>query len=163
MTPNVLYVMIGIPGSGKTTIAKNSVGCVHISRDEIRFSLLSESDNYFKKENQVYKTFIKQINDNLAAGKNVIADATHINQKSRNKLFHNLHIDRSKTIVIAIYVNTPLDICLERNDTRKGGRTFVPPHEIHNMYIRREPPTYNEPFDYIYTFNGKDMKLLERK
>ena len=23
--------------------------------------------------------------------------------------------------------------------------------------------TYNEPFDYIYTFNGKDMKLLERK
>ena len=163
MTPNVLYVMIGIPGSGKTTIAKNSVGCVHISRDEIRFSLLSESDNYFKKENQVYKTFIKQINDNLAAGKNVIADATHINQKSRNKLFHNLHIDRSKTIVIAIYVNTPLDICLERNETRKGGRTFVPPHEIHNMYTRLEPPTYNEPFDYIYTFNGKNMKLLERK
>jgi predicted kinase len=166
MGKNKLYIMIGIPGSGKTTYAKYGImneDTIHISRDEIRFSLLSDTDNYFAKEKQVYKEFIKQINDNLQKGYNVIADATHLNRKSRNALFHNLHIDRTKVTVIGVYINTPLETCLERNETRKGGRTFVPPHEVHNMYLRTEPPTYNEPFDYIYTFDGKTIKLLERR
>ena len=44
MNKNILYIMIGAPGSGKTTIAKNTCSAqdntIHISRDEIRFSLL---------------------------------------------------------------------------------------------------------------------------
>lgn len=162
---STLYVMIGIPGSGKTTIAKNTaenINALHISRDEIRFSLLTDKDNYFAKENQVYKEFTKQIREGLAAGHTVIADATHLNQKSRYKLFHNIHLNPSETTVIGIYMRVPLETCLERNETRKGGRTYVPPHEIHNMYTHLQPPTYIEPFNYIYTFNGKDMRLLER-
>ena len=166
MEKNKLYIMIGIPGSGKSTYAKYAImndNTIHISRDGIRFAFLSDTDNYFAKEKQVYKEFIRQINENLKEGYNVIADATHLNRKSRNALFHNLHIDRTKVTVIGVYMNTPLETCLERNETRKGGRTFVPPHEVHNMYLRTEPPTYNEPFDYIYTFDGKTIKLLERK
>jgi len=166
MEKNKLYIMIGIPGSGKSTYAKYAImndNTIHISRDGIRFALLSDTDNYFAKEKQVYKEFIKQINENLKEGYNVIADATHLNRKSRNALFHNLHIDRTKVTVIGVYMNTPLETCLERNETRKGGRTFVPPHEVHNMYLRMEPPTYNEPFDYIYTFDGKSINLLERR
>jgi len=161
---NILYVFMGIPGSGKTTLAKkNLLGITHVSRDNIRFSLIDKKDNYFSKEKQVYKEFIRQINENIAEGKDVIADATHLNLKSRYKLFHALHIDRTKTIIIGIYFKIPLEICLSRNDTRKGTLAYVPPHEIHNMYTRLEPPTYNEPFDYIYTFDGINMNLLERK
>lgn len=167
MKKNKLYIMVGIPGSGKSTYARyiimNNENTCWISRDGIRLSLLTVNDNYFAKENQVYKNFVLQINNELKAGRDVIADATHINSKSRYKLFNKLHIDRTKTTVIGIYMNLPLETCLERNKIRKGNRAIVPPHEIHNMYLRMEPPTYNEPFDYIYTFDGKEMKLLERR
>ena len=160
---STLYVMIGAPGSGKTTLAKANAehtGAVHISRDEVRFSLITDKDNYFAKENQVYKTFTKLISDNLAAGHTVIADATHLNKKSRYKLFHNIHYNPLETTVIGIYMDIPLETCLERNDTRKGGRTFVPPHDLYNMYEHLQPPTYDEPFDYIYIFDGEKMTLM---
>ena len=163
---STLYVMMGIPGSGKTTIAKNTAknnDALHVSRDEIRFSLLTDKDNYFAKENQVYREFVKRIREGLAAGHTVIADATHLNQKSRYKLFHNIHINPADTMVIGMYMNIPLETCLERNETRKGGRTYVPPHEIYNMFAHLQPPSYEEPFDYIFIFNGEEMKLIERK
>jgi len=167
MNKNYLYIMIGVPGSGKSTYAQflltNKDNTDWVSRDKIRFDLLTEKDSYFAKENQVYKNFISQINTGLRMGHNVIADATHLNPKSRYKLFNKLHIDRTKTIVIGIYMNLPLETCLKHNEKRKGNRTYVLPHEIHNMYIRLEPPTYNEPFDYIYTFNGESINLLERR
>ena len=169
----ILFVMVGVPGSGKSTTSKwlkkeyEEAGTKvrYVSRDEIRFRLIEgiSQANYFSKEKEVYNEFIAEIKDGLENADVVIADATHLNRKSRNALFHNLHIDRTKVTVIGVYINTPLETCLERNETRKGGRTFVPPHEVHNMYLRMEPPTYNEPFDYIYTFNGKTINLLERR
>ena len=47
--------MVGIPGSGKSTWAKarckNNPHAAYISRDEIRFSLLKDEEEYFAKEN----------------------------------------------------------------------------------------------------------------
>lgn len=161
MNKNILYIMIGAPGSGKTTIAKNTCSAqnntIHISRDEIRFSLLQNKDNYFSKERETYKEFTQQISKNLATGYNVIADATHLNKKSRYHLFHNIHYDRSKTTVVGIYMKIPLEMCLEHNEKRKGTPTYVPPHDLYNMYEHLQPPNYNEPFDYIYIYDGKDM------
>ena len=58
-----LMVMVGIPGSGKSTFAKhysedaNNMPIVWISRDEVRYSLISEKDEYFAKEKDVFKVF----------------------------------------------------------------------------------------------------------
>lgn len=159
---NNLFIMIGVPGSGKTTFAEAQPKKIHISRDTIRFSLLNEHDNYFAKEKEVYKTFINKINLHINDGEDVIADATHLNPKSRYKLLNQLHIDRNKTNIIAIYVNTPIKTCLERNNLRKGTKTYVPPNEIYNMYARLEPPTYNEPFDMIFTYIDDQLIPLKR-
>ena len=59
-----LYLMCGIPGSGKSTYAKTNKDlkyCKYISRDDIRYSLLKDEDDYFSKEKQVFRTFIAQI------------------------------------------------------------------------------------------------------
>ena len=83
-----LYLMVGVPGSGESTYAKNILkdGDIYISRDEIRYSLLTEEDDYFAKENEVIKTFIDNIDKSLVNKEycgDVYADATHLSPKSR--------------------------------------------------------------------------------
>ena len=57
-----VYLISGIPASGKSTYIRNNLISsdkdVHISRDMIRFSLLNEDDNYFDKETKLKGYFI---------------------------------------------------------------------------------------------------------
>ena len=50
-----LYLMIGIPGSGKSTWARNRKDGIIVSRDAIRCSFLKDGENYFSKEDLVIK------------------------------------------------------------------------------------------------------------
>ena len=61
-----LWVMCGVPGTGKSTWIKNNLSKFEgevevISRDEIRFSMVSEGEEYFSKEDEVFKEFINRI------------------------------------------------------------------------------------------------------
>ena len=145
---NKLYVMCGIPASGKSTFCimkcskeKNSKW---VSRDTIRFSLLEPNDTYFAKESQVYREFTKQINNYLAEGYDVYADATHLNPLSRAKLFRTLNINKAKTQVIALVMQTPQEECIYRNELRKGTKTYVPRHSLDSMIYNFMPPTLDE-------------------
>lgn len=142
---NKLYVMVGIPGSGKSTYAKkNFPDAWYISRDEIRFDLVAENEEYFSKEDEVFNEFIRIINLGLEMGNDVVADATHLNSKSRMKLFSHLNLNKKKTKVIAIMMRTPLNICIERNEGRKGTRSYVPPQVIKRMYYSLRQPSTEE-------------------
>ena len=136
---NKLYVMIGCPGSGKTTYAKKALmndNTVYVSRDEVRFALLQEGEEYFSREKEVYREFIWKIYNAIQnEHKDVIADATHLNEKSRAKLFSSLPLDFSKIEVIGVYMNTPLEVSLERNRTRKGTKAFVPEAQVRRMFF----------------------------
>lgn len=153
-----LYVLIGIPGSGKSTFAKNVLTEIStvISRDEIRYSIIKDEEAYFSHEKEVYKKFIKQIKDLMVQGKDVTVDATHLNATSRFKLLSNLKGFDYK--INAFYFDTPLDECLGRNAMRRG-RAHVPEDAIENMYDNLTFPSKKEGFDYIYTVrNGKIVK-----
>ena len=142
---NKLYIMIGCPGSGKSTYAKNHIpNAKYVSRDEIRFRLVSEEEEYFSKEDEVFETFINEINEGLRESVDVIADATHLNTKSRMKLFSNLNIDKEKTEVHVIVMRTPLIECLRRNEKRKGTRSYVPIDVLKIMYNNFRKPNFNE-------------------
>ena len=80
-----LYLMIGIPGSGKSTWLKTHAtdGKV-ISRDVIRYSLLQEGDEYFSKENEVYRIFVDEIRKSIDENENTYVDATNLNKFARN-------------------------------------------------------------------------------
>ena len=75
-----LYISSGLPGAGKSTFLKKikKEEEVIISRDEIRFSMLKEGDDYFKYEDRVYDIFISKIVKNLKAGKNVYTFDTSV-------------------------------------------------------------------------------------
>ena len=149
---NILYVMIGCPGSGKTTFINNSSifkNAVHVSRDEIRFSLLGDNDEYFSKENEVFEKFIDKIRTNLNKGNDVIADATHLNPMSRAKLFRSLSVNFNNIKVIGIFMHTSLEGCLKNNENRKG-RSYVPREKIEQMFFSIKTPSFYE-YDSIFS------------
>lgn len=146
MKKPTLYLMSGVPGSGKSTWAREFAqksGAAYVSRDEIRFSLLQPEDDYFAHESEVLNIFYKTIKDALSSGKDCIADATHLNRTARDICLSNIPIDKN---VILVKMNTDLKTCLERNAARTG-RAHVPDKTIIDMYksfCRPDSTEYNE-------------------
>lgn len=162
------YVMCGIAGSGKSTWIKNHLATLKgytavISRDDIRFMMVNEDEEYFSREKQVFKKFIEDLKDGLENCDNVIADATHLNLASRTKLLRNLSSSLKNVNIYAIVINTPVEDCLKQNATRRG-RRFVPEDQIVAMNKRLTIPTFEEGFDKIFIYNPKDKtyKILEK-
>ena len=156
-----LYLMVGVPGSGKSTYVKNILkdGDIYISRDEIRYSLLTEEDDYFAKENEVIKTFIDNIDKSLVNEEycgDVYADATHLSPKSRAQVLNQL---KNKDKVSVIYLDIPLNVILERNAQRKG-RALVPENVVHRMYNSIILPTKAEGIEELIIID-ENQKVKE--
>lgn len=142
-----IYIMVGVPGVGKSTVAKEmseSMNIPIVSRDEIRFSLVDDADDYFSKEKLVYKTFIDTINKTiLEKDSDVIVDATHISKASRNKLFNYLSKEtKDKSDFTAIVVLSDLN-SIKRRNAQRTGRRRVPDKVIEDMYNSFEYPNEN--------------------
>lgn len=158
---STLIVMCGAPASGKTYLAKRFAkthkNCKIVSRDEIRFSMIKDSDDYFKYEPEVLKRFYGDINAALMVHEYVIADATHLTKKSRNALFRHLNLKNVR--VVGFWIESNLNTCLERNEKRKG-RKKVPEDVIKDAFRRKVSPQENEPFDDVYFFaNNQDCAI----
>lgn len=157
-----LYLMCGIPGSGKSTWLKNhlkpEVKNHIVSRDEIRFSLLKDGEDYFSKEEEVYKQFWHDISSYLNEGYNVFADQTSLTPKSRKYLID--HVSGYDNIN-AIWMNTPTEVALARNENRKG-RAHVPKTAIINMSKRFTIPSFEEGYNMIVEVEDKSMKIRKK-
>ena len=155
-----LVLLAGIPGSGKSFWLRTHLGegDVYVSRDEVRFSLLGDDEDYFSHEAEVFNKFVAQIDENLNKGLRVFADATHINWPSRRKLLERIH--DKENIDIDVYVfKTPVETCLERNAQREG-RARVPDNVIRRMRGQMTHPL-SDPFKYhmmknIYPDGGEE-------
>lgn len=154
-----LYIACGIPGSGKSTtfrsikeivdnVGKNTFKIV--SRDAIRFTKLRENKNiqYFDKEKEVWKEYVDTIQKYLDEKIDfVVADATQLNQKSRNKLLDSLNLEGIK--IIPFSFEFPCEICLNRNELRKNDElAYVPREVIRRMNEQFEKPTFSEKYTY---------------
>lgn len=155
-----LFLMSGAPGSGKSYWATHhlSKNDKYISRDEIRFSFLQDKDDYFSKENEVFDEFIKQINEALKTYDNVFADATHLNFASRNKTLSRITTSASEVNVV--FLDTPLEVCLERNSHRTG-RKYVPEKVIKNMFSSIKMPEKEEGIQKVYIVKPDNHLIIK--
>jgi predicted kinase len=134
-----IYILCGVPGSGKSTWARKQIeeldgkGII-ISRDVIRFSMLGDDDAYFAHEDAVFDEFIKKIQEaiNDQEHTSIFIDATHLNEKNRNKVLSRIW-RMGDDVIIGVYFDVPLEECLRRNALRTG-RALVPETVIKNMY-----------------------------
>ena len=143
-----LIISCGVPGTGKTFWAKKYVpkNIKYVSRDDIRFSLLNDDDDYFEKEDEVWKLFIEELSCGLAQGMTVWADATHLNEKARVKLINALIIKPTE-IEVACF-KCSLNTAIKRNEQREG-RCRVPNDRIASMHAAYTMPKWKEG-NYIY-------------
>lgn len=133
---------------------------LYVSRDDIRFSLVKEGEDYFSKEKEVFNKFSDKIDHGLWMGMDVYADATHLNSKSRLKLLRKLTIHPDEISVI--WLKTPLEIALERNESRKGTRSYVPREQLRRMFYSIEEPSFEEGIQTLYIIEpGKCIKIKE--
>ena len=147
----ILYILCGPSGCGKSTWAHNFItendhngnDIRYVSRDEIRYSLLKDGEDYFSHEKEVFKKFSGTIAQTLIDGFDVIADATHLNVFSRRKLTQavDMYIDNYEIVMIVFNVN--VETCIERNKNREG-RANLPENIIRNMRREFHAPTLDE-------------------
>jgi bifunctional polynucleotide phosphatase/kinase len=125
-----IIIMMGYPGSGKSTIAKN------ICKDE----------SFVYIEGDLYKTSAKMLKaslDHITQNKSIVFDATNSSSKKRQE-----YVELGKKYnykVVCIHVSTPLEIAYKRNKLRNYEK-YVP-KIAYSVYSKNyEEPTENEGF-----------------
>lgn len=141
-----LIVLCGVPGSGKSTYARNKVNndsnIVWLSSDAIRERLYGDA-NCQDDPGKVFEIMQKEAVEALEKGFDVIYDATSITRKARAGILNAVPKYVQKCCVI---IWAPIDICIERDKAR--ART-VGKEVIDKMLKRFEAPFYDEGFDTI--------------
>lgn len=144
-----LVLLVGIPASGKSTWCKQyeyDSNVAIISRDDIRKSMLLPGDSYFAREKEVFNEFVRQINDAMKFGiEIVIVDATHISPISRKKILSKLVTDSRTSLIVRVF-NVDKEEALRRNRNRVGFAQ-VPDSAIEKMANGFVIPNPNE-FEY---------------
>lgn len=156
---NKLYMMIGLPASGKSSIAEKiseSEDAVIVSSDEIRKELFDDVNDQSDNK-KVFEEVDKRVIEGLKTG-NVIYDATNINYKKRMNFLQK--IKRLDVEKIAVLVLVPYEECIIRNAHR--ART-IPEEVITRMYYNFYVPQYFEGWDRIEISYNSDYKFDRKK
>lgn len=172
------WMMVGLPASGKSTVAKQFAeeydANIH-SSDAIREELSGDANNQDIND-LVFKTLHNRIKEDLRIGKNCIYDACNISYKRRMAFLQELkNIPCEKNCVL---MAVPYEECLKRNAERERK---VPEHVIQRMYhsiyipywyegwddIRIEYGAfkgyYNKPYDWYCEYKNYNQHNLHHK
>jgi predicted kinase len=138
-------LLVGVPGSGKTTYAKNYIEknpAIHLSSDTIRKELYGD-ESIQGNPAEVFSLMQERAISALYYGCNVLYDATNITRKDRASI---IGICPKFTKVEAHIVWAPIETCIERDIKRE--RT-VGKAVIDKMLKRFQAPYYDEGIDEI--------------
>lgn len=143
-----MIVLVGLPGSGKSTWADAQKKTV-LSSDALRL-LLSGDEKNQAIHARVFATMRFLLRQRLDLGARVtILDATHLARKWR-KPWLKLAAPYGATVE-AVYFETPLETCLRRNRQRAR---VVPEAAIREMAAKLQAPSKAEGFARVRTIRG---------
>ena len=133
--------MCGIPGSGKTTLA------TQLSQE---YDLALYSYDYLRNNRRpewgcISAYLLELVIQSLLDNQSVIVDDMYITKESRQKLLSAISdIECKKTLIV---LQTPLELCIERDRTRTSHNLGKP--IVCNFNKKYEPPSLEEGWDEI--------------
>lgn len=142
-----VYIMSGIPGSGKSTAAHKIAGqdanIEVFSSDDIRQELFGDPSCQLYPQ-LVFEKLYSRAREAISAGKDIIIDATNLKPKVRKNVMRQFKDYDCEFIGVA--VERKLDVCLRQNDSRDR---HVPHDVIKGMYRKYVRPSIDEGFSEI--------------
>ena len=147
---NTLYITVGLPGSGKSTYAKEFIKgkeIEYLSSDSLR-AVYGKDENDQSVTSIVFGHIKRKVDEFLKDGKNVMVDATSVNRKERSDYINTAKKYGAK--VVAIVFKMDRQGLIDRNKKRgeQGGRV-VPDWVIDKMLAKFEEPSYSEGIDVM--------------
>ena len=164
MSKTRFYMVVGLPGSGKTYWAYNQARPydVVLDSDEIRAEEYGDASCQDAPD-RIFNIMFQRTRAALRASRDVYYVATNLSSrrrlnlvKSLKKMFPNIHY-------YCVVMATPIDVCYERNGARER---VVPAYVIDRMLRQFEMPCEGEGWDKIlvqYDYAPKyDMDYYRR-
>lgn len=159
-----LFLLSGPAGCGKSTWIEYRLwqgGGAWISRDNIRFGMLKEGEDYFAHEDEVFDTFIHLIQNeiDIESATDIYVDATHLNKAARDKVLNRLNLD-SLDEVNCVFFDIPSEVAIERNENRTG-LAHVPRSVIRRMALSHTMPEAEENFTHIIIIDKEGNETVK--
>ncbi len=147
----VLYLLLGLPGAGKTTAARaitSLTGAVHLSSDTFRLGMFEQPLFTQEEHDALYKMLDYMCELTLKHGSSVVYDA------NLNRYEHRLEkyqlARRTKAEVQLIWLQVPRELAKKRRlETQHHDlvpKSETPPDMFERIADIFEPPKKDEPF-----------------
>jgi predicted kinase len=154
VTGPLAVLLVGITGSGKTTLAQALAerGLVRLSVDEEvhrlhgRYGLDYPEHEYFERERPVVDTIREQLIQHLAAGHDVVLDHGLWARSEREAWKKTVHTagGRPQLIYLPVQKAELLRRLKHRNQRQDANALTVTPQALDDFFARFEPPADDE-------------------
>lgn len=154
---NELIMMVGVPGSGKSTWVDSHYSGVYSihSSDALRMELFGD-ENCQAKNDVLFEELNNRIIHYLECGIPCVYDATNLNRKRRMAFLNMIKQHKINCRKICVIMLTPPDECYKNNDNRDRKLDHS---VIHKKICQFECPYFYEVWDEIKVITSEPYDL----
>jgi protein phosphatase len=156
-----LVALVGASGSGKSTFAREHFIATEILSSDFFRGLVSNDENDQAATPDAFDALYYLLEKRLARGKLTVIDATNVRAEDRKRIVETAK--KYHCFAIAIVVNTPERVCLDRNSGR-ADRAFGP-HVVRRQILelkRGLRGLEREGFRHVHILSGAEDVDIRR-